>query len=384
MGFYLNAADILELYRSETKRPYFVDKSGLLAELIPLVEEGKNYICITRPRRFGKSVMATMIGSYFGKGEDASDVFAHLDISKHSSYKKHLNQHDLIYVDFSKAGSRIRNFDAYLDKISQNLTDDILRAFPDTPYKEWDSVSDLLKRTGRKFIFVFDEWDYIFHKPYVTDDDKRNYIGFLTELTKGQAYAEMVYMTGILPIAKYSSGSSLNHFSEYTMGTQPKFSEYFGFTDEEVDVLYSKYLSAHPEPKFTREDLRYWYDGYCALDGKRMYNPRSVVRALSDNMLSNYWTRSGPFTEVAEYIRDHALDGLNEAIALMVAGESVAIRLTEAAAAEKQFRTVDQILSAMVVYGFLSYHMNDYGQGTVCIPNKELMDEFVLTLEQIQ
>lgn len=65
MGIYLNSEAAYTLYKNETKKPYFVDKSLLLEELFPLVEEGTNYICITRPRRFGKTVTANMIASFF-------------------------------------------------------------------------------------------------------------------------------------------------------------------------------------------------------------------------------------------------------------------------------------------------------------------------------
>ena len=69
-------------------------------------------------------------------------------------------------------------------------------------------------------------------------------------------------------------------------------SEYFGFSDSEVDRLYETYLSKTPHPRITREELAVWYDGYHTAAGDRMYNPRSVVCALADNQISNYWTGS--------------------------------------------------------------------------------------------
>lgn len=98
-------------------------------------------------------------------------------------------------------------------------------------------------------------------------------------------------MTGILTIAKYSSGSELNMFAEFTMTNELRFSEYFGFTDEEVDVLYSRYEKNNPTLKMvTRDDLKKWYDGYHTKTGTRLYNPRSIVLALSNNNTGNYWT----------------------------------------------------------------------------------------------
>lgn len=78
---------------------------------------------------------------------------------------------------------------------------------------------------------------------------------FLSNLLKDKAYVEMAYMTGILPIAKYSSGSELNMFFEYSMATRAKFSEYFGFTDDEVNLLYQRYLQIEKNPSVTREGI---------------------------------------------------------------------------------------------------------------------------------
>ena len=161
-------------------------------------------------------------------------------------------------------------------------------------------------------------------------------------------------MTGILPVAKYSSGSELNMFLEYTMATREKYSEYFGFTDEEVDGLYRRYLELEKQPQVSREGLRYWYDGYQAVSGKRLYNPRSVVCALSDNQLGSYWTSSGPYEEIFKYIGAN-VDAVRDSVALMVSGTRVQAKVQEYAATSMRLKTRDEIFSAMVVYGFLSY-----------------------------
>lgn len=81
MGYYLNPGDILELYKGETEKPYFVDKTEMIEELITVLEQGRSCISVTRPRRFGKSLAASMIGAFFGKGTDSSEVFSHLKIA---------------------------------------------------------------------------------------------------------------------------------------------------------------------------------------------------------------------------------------------------------------------------------------------------------------
>lgn len=185
---------------------------------------------------------------------------------------------------------------------------------------------DRNKSDQQRFVFVLDEWDFIFHKDFVTEENKKQYVLFLSNLLKDRSYVQLTYMTGILPIAKYSSGSELNMFWEYTMASEAKYNEYFGFTDSEVDQLYEKYTRNTREIHISREDLKEWYDGYTTKSGERMYNPRSVVLALTNNNIGNYWTSSGPY---------------------------------------------DEIFSAMIVYGFLSYE-----NGEVRIPNKELMNKF--------
>ena len=118
---------------------------------------------------------------------------------------------------------------------------------------------------------------------------------------KDRSYVQLTYMTGILPIAKYSSGSELNMFWEYTMASEAKYNEYFGFTDSEVDQLYEKYTRNTREIHISREDLKEWYDGYTTKSGERMYNPRSVVLALTNNNIGNYWTSLGPYDEIFYY-----------------------------------------------------------------------------------
>lgn len=91
MGLFLNSVAPYENYKAMASARYFVDKTKLLEELICGFGEETQYICITRPRRFGKTIMANMIGAFFGKAVDSSHVFEHLDIAKSNLYSAHLN-----------------------------------------------------------------------------------------------------------------------------------------------------------------------------------------------------------------------------------------------------------------------------------------------------
>lgn len=219
--------------------------------------KGQKYVAITRPRRFGKTVMANMIVSYFGKRVDSSRLFCNLKVSGYDWYEKHLNQHNVIHIMFNEMPKSEKSYEEYITRIESLLLDDLTMAYPDVRLRETDAVWDALKKVyeycnGEKFIFVLDEWDYIYHQDFATDADKDSFTKFLSNLLKDKAYVEMAYMTGILPIAKYSSGSELNMFFEYSMATKVKYSEYFGFTDKEVDELYKTYLRTEKNPKVTR------------------------------------------------------------------------------------------------------------------------------------
>ena len=374
MGFYLNSILPYKRYKKMSATSYFVDKTNILRDLFDCIEEETQYICITRPRRFGKTIMANMIGAFLGKGWDSADVFDNLYISDESRYRKYLNHYNVIYIDFSRLPENCTSYQQYIRRISEGLKHDLLAAFPDisTTNKTavWDLLAIISAKYDTQFVFVMDEWDAVFHLPFITDGEKEEYILFLKSLLKDQEYVALAYITGILPIAKYSSGSELNMFMEFKMTSMAMFGGYFGFTDEEVDVLYEKYLHLCKDPQVSREGLREWYDGYFTASGRRLYNPRSVVMALRFNQLSNYWTSSGPYDEIFYYIRND-IEHIRDDLALMISGEGIDARVEEFAASAMELRTKNQIYSAMVVYGLLTYT-----QGKVFIPNRELMFKY--------
>ena len=374
---YLDSQIAYSLYKSEVQKPYFIEhKTKMLEELLPLVSGGNNFICITRPRRFGKTTAASVDRRFsFLMQRIRRIFFDSLAIAKAAEYQKYRNQSHVIYIDFSEMDDACDSYEDYISNIKELLCEDLQRAYPRVEFrKEKGSPAEDLKRinleTGDRFVFVLDEWDAVFHMSFVTEVDRRKYLTFLKTLLKGKAYVSLVYMTGILPIAKYSSGSELNMFLEYSMASQARFSEYFGFTEEEVDELYARYCRKVMERRVTREGLRIWYDGYYTKTGKRLYNPRSIVVALENNQLGSYWTSAGPYDEIFYYI-EHNIADIRDALALLISGETVKADVQEYAATAMKLTTRDEIFSAMVVYGFLSCN-----QGRVSIPNRELMLRF--------
>lgn len=390
MGVYLNDPGVYGLFQEDYSLAYYVDKSEIIRELVPMIElrnfdgeeaekgRGKEpkYAAITRPRRFGKTTVANMIAAYFEKDVDSHREFDTLKVSRYPWYRKHLNQHNVIHIAFNELQDEITTYAQYIGRIKELLLDDLTMAYPDARIRETDAVWDALKKVyvycgGERFLFILDEWDYIYHQSFVTEGEKEAFTRFLSNLLKDKVYVEMVYMTGILPIAKYSSGSELNMFCEYTMVTEARFSEYFGFLDAEVDELYARYLErVGGSGRVTREGLRSWYNGYHTKAGERVYNPRSVVLALTNDNLGNYWVSSGPYDELFYYIGAN-VDGVKEDVGLLLSDIPVPARVQEYAATSMELKTRNEIFSAMVVYGFLNYE-----EGCVSIPNKELMDKF--------
>ncbi len=392
MGVYLNGTSAYGLFKEETEATYYVDKSAILRELVSIVESKRQfyddrgrsmkYVCVTRPRRFGKTVTANMIASYFGKGTDSKPVFDNLAIAQEPWYETHLNKHNVIHIMFNEKPDECRSYADYISRIRNILLDDLVNKYKDIRINETDAIWDVLRKVyeyagGERFIFILDEWDYIYHQSFVTDEDRRSFTGFLSNLLKDKAYVEMTYMTGILPIAKYSSGSELNMFCEYTMVSEEKYSDCFGFTESEVDALYDRYCRGnHERRNVTRDGLREWYNGYHTKNGERVYNPRSVVLALENNNLGNYWTSSGPYDELFYYVGAN-VDEVKSDVAKLISGIPVKANVREYAATSLELKTKDEIFSAMVVYGFLNYE-----NGCVSIPNKELMGKYVQMVEK--
>lgn len=298
-----------------------------------------------------------------------------MQIAETADYDKCLNQFPVIHISFNELGSRCNSYRDYIERIEKKLLRDLKKEYAKLDLEEIDNGADALlelyaQDETARFVFVLDEWDFIFHKDFINEENKKQYIQFLSNLLKDRPYVQITYMTGILPIAKYSDGSELNMFDEYDMACKEKYSEYFGFLDEEVDQLYDIYKKITKNPKILRSELKEWYDGYRAAAGDYLYNPRSVVCALRDNQLANYWTSSGTYDSIFNYIKGNIADVLNDLV-LMVAGEHVPAKMQQYAATANALHTKDQIYSAMVVYGLLTYE-----NGKVFIPNKELMDKF--------
>lgn len=121
MGTFLNSIIPYEAYNEIVSDLYFVDKSTLIKELFPYLGKRNRYLCITRPRRFGKSVMANMVGAFFSNAVDSHCIFDTLAISKDENYPYHLNKHNVIFIDFSKIPRDCTTYERYISRIENGI-----------------------------------------------------------------------------------------------------------------------------------------------------------------------------------------------------------------------------------------------------------------------
>ncbi len=367
--FYLNVNNSQRMLKKYLRNKIYVDKSLLIEEINPYLDTGDNSICITRPRRFGKTYNANMLAAYYTKGLDSKELFDNLKISQCDDYLEHLNQYNVVYIDFSIMSRNCNSYHQYIDLITANIISD-MESYYDIHLSPQYPLSAYFNQSNDSFIFILDEWDSIFYKNFMNDENKINYLEFLKDLVKDQPYVVLTYMTGVLPIAKYSSGSALNNFTEYNFINDRTFTDFFGFTEEEVRCLCDKY------PNMTYEELEYWYDGYYDNNDKKLFNPRSVSNAFRNGYYDNYWTETGPMNEIADCIKNN-VDAVKKDIIQLVSGIPVKIKLEGYSATDKELKTRNNILSAMVIFGFLTYH-----NGCLYIPNHELMLKYEQVLAQ--
>ena len=310
MGLYLNSDSILKKYTRLYKNEYFVDKSLIINQINKLIGSFDVYLCVTRPRRFGKTSLINMLGAYYSKAADSSQIFDNLKISQANGYREHLNKYNVISISFNEIPDNLKTYDQYINNITNQVKKEVISEFNLTDIEESDSLKRVLQKSKQQFIFLLDEWDYIFNNN-LFEESQDKFLEFLRNLLKDESYVELCYMTGVLPIKKYSSGSALNMFDEFTFLKDRKFGEYFGFTEDEVLDLceQNKYMDF--------KKLEEWYNGYTTARGIKIYNPRSVVKALKNDYCESYWTNTGAMDEVSQYLKYNVLEIRDDVIKMV-------------------------------------------------------------------
>lgn len=346
----------------------YVDKTELIAYTNKYLNTRENAVCVSRPRRFGKSMALEMLAAYYSRGCDSRELFAGLKIESNETFCEHLNKYDVLFLNMQQFLGRAKDkgITEYLEEV---VTAEIRRVYGNLCSGQETSLAFLLEQiyveTGGQFIFLIDEWDCVMREKQEAEELQKQYLAFLRNLLKDQPYVALVYMTGILPVKKYGSHSALNMFSEYAMTDQDVFEEYTGFTEEEVKGLCERF-------GMDFEETGSWYDGYMFRRFKHIYNPKSVVEAMCRHVFSNYWTSTETYEALKIYM-EMDFDGLRQDIVRMLGGEWVKVNIRSFQNDMRTLKTKDDALTLLIHLGYLAY---DAETKNAFIPNKEVMEEF--------
>lgn len=367
MGVFLNPGAGM-LRRGRNSNPY-VDKSMLIAHLNSVVNTEHLYVCVSRPRRFGKSMAANMVSAYYDRTVDGAAEFAGLAIACDPSFDRQRNSYDVLKLNMQEFWSSTGRVDKLVARINTLVCRELEMTYPDAMFLDPgflpQSMSDVYAQTGRQFVIVIDEWDCIMRESAEDHDAQKAYLDFLRAWLKDQPFVALAYMTGILPVKKYGSHSALNMFDEFSMVNPLEMAPYMGFTSNEVAALCQEWGRDLNECKA-------WYDGYHLPGVGEIYAPRSVVRAMMTGEFSSYWTQTETFEALRKYI-DMDLDGLHGKVVELVGGGRVEVNTQTYSNDMTTFNSADDVLTLLIHLGYLAY---DKGTCEAFVPNREVAGEY--------
>ncbi len=358
----------------------YIDKSELIAVVNSTLCSERQFSCVSRARRFGKSMAAKMLNAYYDKSCDSSALFQDLKIAADSSYLKHLNRYPVLYVDMTNFVTRYRNDVNIVRHLENDIIAELREVYKNINYTTNGTLLSVLysivqQAEPQKFIMIVDEWDAVLREFNFENDVASKYVDFLRLLFKSVNSMSVfagVYMTGILPIKKYNTQSALNNFEEYTMLAPGAMSSYFGFTEKEVDELCLRY-------PMDKEQLKIWYDGYRIGEQKSIYNPLSVIRAILRNYCESYWANTGTFETIVHYIKMN-FDGLKDDIINLLSGGECDVNTKYFQNDLNVINSKNDVLTVLIHLGYLSY---DRDTGKCHVPNKEISLEFAGAVEDV-
>ena len=369
MGTYINLgnAGFQRVRNSE-----YVDKSGLIAIVNSTLFTERSFSCVSRSRRFGKSIAAKMLNAYYDWSCDSRHLFADLEIASDPSFEKHLNKYPVIFLDLTDFTTRFKD-DSIMEHVQKELIADVHNAFSDIPVMDDDDLMAYLIRvnesTQQPFIFIIDEWDAICREFKAGTHAMDEFVNWLRRMFKGSNSPQVfagVYMTGILPVKKYKTQSAMNNFIEYSMVEPVDMAPYFGFTKDEVQALAEKH-------GMDFDELEKWYDGYQIGDELSIFNPNSVMQAIRSRRCRSFWASTASYDTVAHYIQMN-YEGLKDDVVRMLAGERCPVDPTGFQNDMSVIQSKDDVLTVLIHLGYLSY---DWKESECYIPNKEVAGEMV-------
>lgn len=371
MGIYVNPGN--SSFQTAINSSIYVDKTGLLKYTNEIISTEQRFLCVSRPRRFGKSMAANMLTAYYSRGCDSAQLFAGRKIEQEKSFKDNLNHHHVISLDIQQFLFQEEHLDIFINKLQEAVIKELELEYGSIFKIDEYGLPGVLKQvytqTGNGFVFIIDEWDCVFRVAKNRGDIQKKYLDFLRGLFKGQNYVELAYMTGILPIKKYGEHSAINIFDEFSMLAPGELAEYFGFTEEEVCILCA-------EKGIDYAKLQKWYDGYL-LNGLHIYNPKSVIDVMRKKKFRSYWTGTETYEALKIYI-DQNFDGLREIIIELLSNLRCKVDPSTSQNDMTTLKTKDDVLTLLIHLGYLAF---DEAKEEVFIPNQEIHMEFMRAIK---
>ena len=374
MGLYLNPNSAL--LKESMQSEIYVDKSLIVRELNKFVATENKFLCISRPRRFGKSMASDLISSYYGKNTDSLPLFEKLKIFNDESFPKHYGKYNVIKLDINGMYRDVDKKINLVKTLTKKVVSEIKEFFPNAKVLLKDTLAEaMLKvfaKTGEQFVIIMDEYDVLIREEE-SDEVFLPYLEFMNGLFKNRVLKPaiaMAYLTGILPIVRDKVESKLNEFIEITILNVKMFAEFTGFTKDEVRSLCDKYAMDY------NECLR-WYDGYRLNKDVSVCNPKAVVEAMMDKEFANHWSNTGSYENIKDYV-EYDFDGTRKDVETMLGGGRVKVYVLSFLNSKKSFKDKDDVFTYLIHLGYLTY---DKDTKECYIPNFEVREQWVLALK---
>ncbi len=378
------------------KDKYYVDKTLLIKDILDGDSDG--VYLFTRPRRFGKTMNLSMLDAFFNIQYKGNTWFDGLAISDHPEYGRYKNAFPVIHLDLGNA--KADTYDGFIVGVrnamslcfephrhlldSEKLREPVARIFKtldDGSVTEgdlktavqWLSLA-LLNEYGVKPVILIDEYDAAVSDAFGTESHEpmMSFLrGLMYASIKGNPYRGMVYVTGVMQIAKQSIFSDLNNIVVNNVFSEDS-DERFGFTESEVKNVLKDFGYAD---RF--DTAKEWYDGYRFGDAE-VYNPYSIMYFVSQECEEKaYWANSGRDVLIRDLLKS-ITDAKYTEIMKLVTGGTILSDIMEAFPYEVIKRSGKPLYSLMVMSGYLNAVVTDekdiYGNTLyeLSIPNEEV------------
>ena len=386
---------------------YYVDKTEIMYEL---VHDTNNKVTLfTRPRRFGKTLMMSMMENFFNIRKDSKSLFENLAIAKHKTFcKEWMNQYPVLFISFKDAESE--TYEVAYAKL-MNVIADVCKGISDIAKKDMADKDDLdvfarlkaqkgnesdvqnsLKTMmrmlynvyGKQVILLIDEYDVPLAKASEKDTAKNHYYSRMLDVIKGimstalkdNEFLKFAVVTGCLRIAKESIFTGTNNFASYSV-LDEDFSQYFGFSKNEITAI----LKA-ADRSGTADTIKEWYDGY-VFGNSYVYCPWDVINYLSalkkrrDAKPKNYWKNTSHNGILLTFVKRTDFD-VSDKFEALLNGETIVQTISDELTYDTLHSTEDNLWSVLLMTGYIT--KADAGEEgetvSLKIPNREISSIF--------